>query len=339
MMVPVTSDVRATAAPEDAATDSGSEDAVFEAPALLRVLWADPQHMSEHIALWSLKRFGPRASASVERLREAHPDADPGELERLAIEHQTRVSMTEGAFVGGPFIVLIPVAFCAGLLAQAQMALEVAAIHGYAPTDQMRAADLLVIQGAYPSTDEASDGLGKVTRDPKQHEGKKLPRGSRMTMLKRMAYMLGLLGGTDEKPSRVRAWLQYALLGAVFLVGLALPLVWVPYMAWAFRKSGLQMGRRATAFYRQKRTSETGVTVTAAPAVRVAMSAGVIRMGLLIAVPILVAVIALVTGADIGSGKLLSAVILLFAVSALATLAWYGYRRLRRRHQRRVRTA
>ena len=338
MMVSVTSDVRATTAPEDVADGNGSEDATFEAPALLRILWADPQHMSEHIALWSLKRFGPRASAAVERLRDAHPDAEPGELERLAIEHQTRVSMTEGAFVGGPFIVLIPVAFCAGLLAQGQMALEVAAINGYAPTDQMRAADLLVIQGAYPSTDEASAELAKVTRDPKQHEGKKLPRGSRLNMLKRMAYMLGLLGGSDEKPSRLRAWLQYALLGAVFLLGLAPPLVWVPYMAWAFRKSGLQMGRRATSFYRQKHTAETGVTVTAAPTVRIAMSAGLIRMGLLIVVPVLVAVIALATGADIGSGKLLSAVILLLAVSAVVTLAWYGYRWLRRRHQRRVRT-
>ena len=45
------------------------EDAVFEAPAVLRMLWADPQYMPEHLALWSLKRFGPRASAAVERLQ------------------------------------------------------------------------------------------------------------------------------------------------------------------------------------------------------------------------------------------------------------------------------
>ena len=30
----------------------------FEAPAVLRMLWADPQYMPEHLALWSLKRFG-----------------------------------------------------------------------------------------------------------------------------------------------------------------------------------------------------------------------------------------------------------------------------------------
>lgn len=102
-------------------------EAFFQAPALLRVLWADPKNMAEHIAIWSLKYFGPRAGSAVERLRASHANASQEELERLAIEHQTRVCMTEGAFVGGPFIVLIPVAFCAALLAQAQMAFELAA--------------------------------------------------------------------------------------------------------------------------------------------------------------------------------------------------------------------
>ena len=193
----MTRDGQATAVPQD---EDAGEEAVFEAPALLRILWADPQYMPEHLAIWSLKRFGPRASAAVEKLRSANPDAGPGDLERLVIEHQTRVSMTEGAFVGGPFIILIPVAFCAALLSQAQMALEVAAINGYAPSDQMRAADLLVIQGAYGSTEDASAALAKMARDPKRREGKKLPRGSRWSMIKRMAFMLGLMGAAgDEK--------------------------------------------------------------------------------------------------------------------------------------------
>jgi hypothetical protein len=313
---------------------SGSEeDAVFEAPAVLRLLWADPQYMPEHLALWSLKHFGPRASAAVEKLRSSHPGSGPDELEAMVVERQTRVSMTEGAFVGGPFIILIPVAFCAALLAQAQMALELAAINGYAPTDQMRAADLLVIQGAYDSTNEAGAALAKVTRDPKQRQGKRLPRGTRISMVKRMAYMLGVLGSSDEKPSLVRSVLQYGLLGVVFLVGLVLPLVWVPYMGWAFRKSGLQMGARATEFYAERRTAEAGVTVRKAPTVRIAMSAGVIRMVLLIALPVVVAVIALSTGADIGTGRWVSAGILLIAVSGLATLAWFAYRWWRRRRR------
>jgi hypothetical protein len=315
--------------PEQSAPDGDA--AVYEAPAVLRLLWADPQYMPEHLAHWSLKHFGPRASSAVEKLRHSRPGADDSELEAAVIEHQTRVSMTEGAFVGGPFIVLIPVAFCAALLAQAQMALELAALAGYAPEDEMRAADLLVIQGAYASTADASEALGKLTRDPKKREGKRLPRGSRIAMVKRMAYMLGMLGSTDEKPSRVRWVLQMAFLGAVFLVGLVLPLVWVPYMAWAFRKSGVQMGKRASAFYADRRSEEAGVTVRKAPSVRIAMSAGFVRMLALIALPVVIAVVALLTGADIGTGKWVSSGIFLIVVSALATAGWFGYRWWRRR--------
>src|SRR6516165_6424407 len=168
---------QATAIDAEAASVETDGDAIFEAPALLKILWADPQNMSEHLALWSLKYFGPRAATATDKRRSVDPEAPVEELERKAIEHQTRVSMTEGAFVGGPFIVLIPVAFCAALVAQAQMAFEVAAINGYAPTDQMRAADLLVLQGAYGSTDEAGAALNALTQAPGQDEHKRLPRG------------------------------------------------------------------------------------------------------------------------------------------------------------------
>jgi hypothetical protein len=321
--------------PSESTTHADEQgDAVFEAPAVLRMLWADPQYMPEHLALWSLKRFGPKAASAVEKLRSSHPDADQGELDRMVIERQTRISMTEGAFVGGPFIVLIPVAFCAALLAQAQMALELAALAGHAPSDQMRAADLLVIQGAYASTPEASAALEKVERDPKAREGKRLPRGSRMNMIKRMAYMLGVIGSSGEKRSRLGTALQIALITAVVLLGFVLPLIWVPVMGLAFRKSGIQMGERATEFYAQSRTSEAGVTVRKAQTVRIGMSAGLIRMTLLILLPIAAALIALLTGAEIGGGQWLSALILLIAVSALATLAWFAYRRWR--HRRRL---
>jgi hypothetical protein len=104
-------------------------------------------------------------------------------------------------------------------------------------------------------------------------------------------------------------------------------------MAWAFRKSGLRMGARASAYYSERRSREAGVIVTKAPAVRIAMSAGLLRVGLLIVLPILIALIALLIGADIGTGKWLSALIFLIVVSALLTLAWVGYRWWRRRRR------
>lgn len=326
--------VSARADPSVSVTEAaGEEQAAFEAPAVLRMLWADPQYMPEHLALWALKRFGPRASSAVEKLRSSHPDVDRAELGRMVIERQTRISMTEGAFVGGPFIILIPVAFCAALLAQAQMALELAALVGYAPSDQMRAADLLVLQGAYTSTGEASAALQRVARDPKSRDGKRLPRGSRVSMIRRMAYMLGVIGQSDEKRSRLSSALQIIMITALVLVGFVLPLIWVPFMGLAFRKSGIQMGERATEYYAQSRSSETGVTVRKAERVRIGMTAGLLRMTLLILLPIAVAVIALLTGAEIGGGQWVSAGILLIAVSVLATVSWFAYRWWRRRRQ------
>ena len=306
-------------------------EAAFEAPAVLRMLWADPQYMPEHLALWSLKRFGPRASSAVEKLRASHPGADPAELNRVVVERQTRISMTEGAFVGGPFIVLIPVAFCAALLAQAQMALELAALAGFSPSDQMRAADLLGCRARYPSTGEASAALEKVARAPTRVEGARLPRGSRMNMIRRMAYMLGVMTQSGEKPSRLRSALQISLFAVLVLIGFVLPLIWVPIMGLAFRKSGTQMGERATDFYVHGRSSDAGVTVRKAETVRIGMTAGLIRMTLLILLPLTVALIALLSGADIGIGEWGSSGVLLIAVSVLATCAWLLSRWWRRR--------
>jgi hypothetical protein len=309
-------------------------EALFQAPGLFRALWADPKNMAEHLALWSLKYFGPRAGSAVERSQASHPNASQDELERLAIQHQTRVCMTEGAFVGGPFIVLIPITFCAALLAQAQMAFELAAINGYAPTDRMRAADLLVIQGAYGTTQEAGAALDTVTRGGR--EGGRLPRGARWRMLKRMAFLLGLLGAPGTpKPQWFISVVRWIALGVTLVVGFVLPLVWVPYMAVSMRRAALQMGERARTYYAAQRTEETGVTVTRAPsAINVGVAAGFVRMLLLIAAPIVIAVVALLTDTDIGGGKWITALIALLVVSALATLLWLSFRWLWRRRKR-----
>jgi hypothetical protein len=308
---------------------------IFEAPALLKILWKDPQNMAEHLALWSLKYFGPRAGTAVDKLRVEHPDASAEDLAGRVVEHQTRVSMTEGAFVGGPFVVLIPVAFCAALLAQAQMSFELAAVNGYSPTDEMRAADLLVVQGAYESTEEAGAALAKVTQEPT--EGKRLPRGTRWNMLKRMAYLLGVIGSNDPDQSRSHGVFNVVVLVVTFLAGLVLPLVWVPYMAISMRRSTLRMGKRASAFYSDRRSEEAGVKVTrGTPIVNVGISVGLIRMIILIVIPILVAIVALLTGTDIGTGKWLTAFFGLLLFSALITCAWLGYRWVRYRRAARA---
>jgi hypothetical protein len=309
-----------------------ADEAAFEAPALLRILWADPQHMAEHLAVWSLARFGPRAEAAVAGLRAGHPGAGRAELERLVIERQTRVAAVEGAFVGGPFALLIPVAFCASLLAQAQLAFELAALAGRSPTDGMRAAELLVLLDVYPSTDEAAAALAALPRDPAAREGRRLPRGTRVEMVRRMAYLLEVVGMSEER-SRLRNVAGWAGVGLLVLVGFVLPLVWVPYLAFSMRRSARRLGARAQRFYAAAETGEAGVTVRGRPVVRIGGLVAFARMGLLVVLPLVVALVVLLTGLSLGGGNAVTTVAALLAVSALLTAGWLGYRRWRHRRR------
>jgi hypothetical protein len=320
-------------APEQAELTAG-DDTIFEAPAVLKIVWADPQHMAEHLAVWSLARFGRRAGSVVERLRVQSPDATHGELEQLVIQRQARIAMTEGAFVGGPFIVLMSVAFCAALLAQAQMVFQLAAVFGRDPTDRLRAAELLVLLGAYESTAEAAGALAALPPHSKARTDKRLPRGSRMQMIKRMAYMLEVVSPADETRSRLRSALGWTGIGVLFLVGIVLPLVWVPYMAYSSRRITLRVGRRARTYYEATEAGEAGVTVRRGEHVDVGGTVAFVRVSLLVMFPIIVALVALLTNFSFAGGRWLTAGLLLLAISALATLAWFGYRWWRHRHRR-----
>jgi uncharacterized membrane protein len=78
---------------------------------------------------------------------------------------------------------------------------------------------------------------------------------------------------------------------------------------------------------RPDRTDRTGRTVRT---VRVPIFGTVVRTVVLVVVPIVVAVIALGFDVQLGSGKLLTAGLLFIVASAVSTLGWIAYRRLRK---------
>ena len=315
-----------------------SEDAaVFTAPALLPIIWADPEHLPEHLALFALKHFGHRAASGADRLRRSRPDASGEELTDAAISRGVRVTVVEGAVMGGPIVLLVPVAFVAAALAQAQMVFEIAALEGRNPTDQLRAADLLAIQAAYPSTEAASQGLAQVKTDRHDHGGKRLPRGTRVAMIRRMAFLLGLVEPpTGPKPSRVRRGLTWAGIAVFVVVGLLLPLIWIPAMAVMFQKSTGRLGTRASDFYGKAGGSDTGVEVRAGQGSRVrpVRLVFVIRTLLVALLPVLAFIAFVLASLRFIGNKWSSAGLVLVGVSVLSTLAWLGYRRWHLRRNR-----
>jgi hypothetical protein len=326
-----------TVEPGVAGQEPADEESIFQAPNVLRIMWADPQHMAEQLVVWSLARFGPRAEKAVEKTKQEHPGAAREELEDLVTRSQARVVATEGAFVGGPFIVLMPVAFCAALLAQAQMVYELAAVSGRDPRDAMRAADLLVLLGAHDSIAEAQAAIAGMKKNPRQ-EGKKLPAGARIDMVKRMSYLLGLLA-PDPGYSRFRFIIGWVGVGLLLLVGFALPLVWVPYLAYSMRRSTLRLAVRAREYYVAGGAADAGLIVRRGE--RRASFGGTVALGrtfVLLVLPIGAVVVALLTGISPGGGRWLVTGLIFIGVSFIASFLWLGFRWLRRTGRRFVRS-
>ncbi|UZJ32758.1 hypothetical protein [Streptomyces endophytica] len=284
--------------------------------------------MPEQLAFFAVRRFGPRAAAAMARRKQHKPEAGDDELAGDAVAHGTRMSIAGGAVLGGPFVVLMPVSFVAALLSQAQMILELAALAGQDPRNERRVADLLVLQDVYPSTEAAEAALPEVPRHPQGGRGR-LPRRTRWSLLVRMAAILGITGG-GEKPSRLQRVLSTALIGGLFLVGMVLPLIWVPALAWFYRQNCLRLGAKAVQYYTPGATGDRvrhRRRITRVP--RAIGIAAVLRFLALTVVPFLAAAAVVLAGVRVVGGFWGTALLVLFAASLLAAGAWFVRQRSR----------
>lgn len=127
-------------------------------------LIADPARAPELLAIAAVQTLGPRAQEWAARTREAYPAAGTDALVRLATRQFTRFGSLTGIMgaVAGSYA---PVALVgAAALTDAELALHIAAAHGLDPTDEERAADLLVIGRVHATKGDAVDALAEARR-------------------------------------------------------------------------------------------------------------------------------------------------------------------------------
>jgi hypothetical protein len=138
---------------------------------------ANPDRAPELIALAAAERLAPGA----ERWAGDHPGEKPAKLARRAVKKHIRISRLEGAAAGlaGAWGIAPDLAALAWL--ESRMVLHVAASYGFDPHHPMRPAELLTLQGLYPTAQGARDALDGV--------------GRHMAL----AYAEGKLSGGDEK--------------------------------------------------------------------------------------------------------------------------------------------
>jgi hypothetical protein len=123
---------------------------------------AQPERAPELIALAASDRFGPQAE---EWVRVAGAGHSPEQLAKVAYKKHVRLARLEGGVlgVGGAFTAAPDVV--ALIWIQSRMVFYIAAAYGYDPRHPMRPAELLAIQGVYPTPEEARralDGVGKL---------------------------------------------------------------------------------------------------------------------------------------------------------------------------------
>ncbi|MFI6036087.1 hypothetical protein ACIBBD_18340 [Streptomyces sp. NPDC051315] len=271
---------------------------------------------------------------AVARLRRNYPHATEAELRALVVTHGRRAVVSEGSVVGGPFLVLIPLAFCAALLRQARTVLELAALDGRDPTARARVGELLVLQGVYEDTRQAQDALartGRATGAPTRWRRWK----ALWQVTLRMARLLGVLTPGDEprdagrraRRVAVQAW-RWLLLGVVFLAGLVAPLVWLPYMAMTYQRVDARLADRVLAYY----------FADTAPAPRHRISrpepevlASALRALLSLLVPLVLTAVTFLTGLRIADSRWPVLGIALAAASAAVGALWYRHHHRRRR--------
>jgi uncharacterized protein (DUF697 family) len=128
---------------------------------LWRRIRAEPDRAPEHIALAAAERFGP---AAEEWVRVAGGGHTRESLAKTAYRKNVRLARLEGAALGlggawtaAPDIVAL-------IWIQSRMVFYIAAAYGYDTRHPMRPAELLALQGVYPTAADARaalDGVGK----------------------------------------------------------------------------------------------------------------------------------------------------------------------------------
>jgi len=195
---------------------------------LWRRLRAEPDRAPEYIALAAAERFAPQAERWVQI---AGPGHTPEELAKVALKKHVWLSRLEGGALGiggaitaGPDLVAL-------MWIQSRMVFFIAAALGYDPRDPMRPAELLALQGVYPSALEARralDGVGK-----------------------RMALALAerAISSRDDQAIHLRLAKYAARRMARRYAGRLVPLLGAPLGALQNAGATKDLGRRALSYY------------------------------------------------------------------------------------------
>jgi uncharacterized protein (DUF697 family) len=176
-------------------------DEVRELPeGLWQRLRSDPAHAPQLLALAAVDRWGEQARAYAARVRQEHPEATSQQLAKMVKSRHALLARMEGAAAGVPTSVapgpgtVLAILPDLGALAwlQSRMVVHIAAVYGHDTTDHDMAAELLVLQGFYNTTDAARIALTEASKRVAKRLVTTYITGPTLVLLKQLFRYVGI---------------------------------------------------------------------------------------------------------------------------------------------------
>jgi hypothetical protein len=223
---------------------------------LVRIVYRDPEHVAERLALYAADRLGDRSWEWAQSVRSARPETPPAKLAEELRTHSARIARIDGAISGTPFLIALVPGYLTYLWEEMRMTLRTAALYGRDPGHLRTAGEMLALRGVHPDIETAERALVTVRDTP--IPPRPTARRSLRTWVHSVYRLLvfgGFLSPSAAKPpkrgamDRVKAVLSLLLGGAIWVTTWVLPATFMIVMAWGCETHARQLGRRALLFY------------------------------------------------------------------------------------------
>jgi hypothetical protein len=222
---------------------------------LIRIVYRDPEHVAERLALYATDRYGDASRDWAQSARSARPDTPRAVIAEELRTYSAQVARIDGAISGTPFFIALVPGYLTYLLQETRMTLRTAALYDRDPRSVQTAAEGLALRGVHPSVESAEAALIRVKDNPMPERPEQ--RRSLRTWV-HSVYLLLVFGGfmspSSAKPKggardRIRAGFGVLLATVIWVTTWLLPLTFMIVMAWGCETHTRQLGRRALVFY------------------------------------------------------------------------------------------
>jgi hypothetical protein len=197
--------------------------------------------VSEIGVLYSLPQLAPHVRRWWQKKSHSAPPDDPRRTARRVLRRSTNVARRGGLITGSSFYVGMVPAMAMIYCEQLVIVLRIAAVFGRDPTDPVRAAEVLVIQGRYATLEEAAAALARAGAD-------RGVRSSGADTAVRAIQQLPAMIGLRVRRVNWRSPIDVVVVGAE-IASYLVPVISLPVWAYASARAMRRIGRSAIDFY------------------------------------------------------------------------------------------